>query len=193
VGFARSFVPLPRGAASGGGRWGAPARGVAGLLAPRGGGELLRADDEDPARQRIAGRVPADGSAGWRDAEWREAAATAHAVARALRDEVRMRVVLHHHAGTFVETPAEVERFLAETDPGLVGLLLDTGHYVYGGGDPVELIRRRGRRMRYVHLKDARANELGRVREGDVAMAEAWARGVFCPLGEGVVDFPRVV
>jgi len=193
LGLASSFVPLPLEDASRRGRSVATALAVARLLATQGVGELILADDEDPARQRIAGRVPADGSAGWRDAEWREAAATAHAVARALRDEVRMRVVLHHHAGTFVETPAEVERFLAETDPGLVGLLLDTGHYVYGGGDPVELIRRRGRRMRYVHLKDARANELGRVREGDVAMAEAWARGVFCPLGEGVVDFPRVV
>ena len=62
--------------------------------------------------------------------------ATLDAVARALRDALGMRVVVHHHAGTFVETPAEIERLLAETDPDLVGLLLDTGHAVYGGGRP---------------------------------------------------------
>jgi inosose dehydratase len=74
-----------------------------------------------------------------------------------------------------------------------VGLLLDTGHYVYGGGDPLELLERHGGRVGYVHLKDARGAELQHVRATDVPMDEAWRRGVFCPLGEGVVDFPRVV
>jgi inosose dehydratase len=104
-----------------------------------------------------------------------------------------MTVVVHHHAGTFVETPQEIDRLLAETDPDLVGLLLDTGHAVYGGADPVAVLRRHGRRVRYVHLKDVRADELAHVRSSDVAMGEAWKRGVFCPLGEGVVDFPGLV
>ncbi len=166
---------------------------IARLLATQGVGELILADDEDAERTRIAGRVPADGSAGLSEAAWREAAATVHAVARALRDELGMRVVLHHHAGTFVETRAEIDRFLAETDPELVGLLLDTGHAVYGGADPLDLLAHHGDRIRYVHLKDARGAEIERVRTTDIAMNEAWKRGVFCPLGEGVVDFPRVV
>src|SRR6185503_7800962 len=163
------------------------------LLATQRVEELILADDEDERRQKIAGRVPADGSASWSDAQWREACATVEAVARALRQELDMRVVLHHHAGTFVETPQEVERFLGGTDPASVGLLLDTGHYVYGGGDPVALVKRHGARVRYVHLKDAREDELRHVRSHDVAMGDAWARGVFCPLGDGVVDFPRVI
>ena len=134
--------------------------------------------------------MPADGSAGFDDAQWREAVTTLNAVARALRDELSMTVVVHHHAGTFVETPQEIDRLLAETDPELVGLLLDTGHAVYGGADPVDVLRRHGDRVRYVHLKDVRADELARVRTTDIAMSEAWKRGVFCPLGEGVVDFP---
>ena len=166
---------------------------VARLLKTQGVGELILADDEDPGRTRIAGRVPADGSAGWTEKDWGEVVATVHAVARALRDVLGMRVVFHHHAGTYVETPQEVERFLAGTDPERVGLLLDTGHYVYGGGDPVELVKRHGRRVRYVHLKDARKDELEHVRTHPVAMGEAWARGVFCPLGDGVVDFPRLI
>ena len=193
LGLGSSFVPLPLEDAGSRGRSVETALRVAQLLATQQVQELILADDEDPARQKIAGRVPADGSASWSDAQWREACATVEAVASALQKELGMRVVLHHHAGTFVETPQEVERFLAGTNPESVGLLLDTGHYVYGGGDPVELVKRHGQRVRYVHLKDARADELQHVRSHPVAMGEAWARGVFCPLGDGVVDFPRVI
>ena len=188
-----SFVPLPL---EDGRRREASVRAaldVARLLASQGVRELIIADDEDPVRTAQAGRVPADGRAGFDDGQWREVAATLNAVARALRDQLSMSVVVHHHAGTFVETPQEIDRLLAETDAESVGLLLDTGHAVYGGADPVEVLRRHGDRVRYVHLKDVRADELARVRTTDIAMGEAWKRGVFCPLGSGVVDFPRVV
>jgi len=188
-----SFVPLPLEDPS---RRAASVRAaldVGRLLSSQRVRELIVADDEDPARAARAGRVPADGSAGFDDKQWREAVTTLNAVARALRDELSMTVVVHHHAGTFVETPQEIDRLLAETDPELVGLLLDTGHAVYGGADPLDVLRRHGERVRYVHLKDVRAAELARVRTTDIPMAEAWRRGVFCPLGEGVVDFPRVV
>jgi inosose dehydratase len=188
-----SFVPLPLEDASRREESVRAALAVARLLASQRVGELIVADDEDPERQKQAGRVPGDGSAGFDDGQWREAVATLNAVARALRDELGMTVVVHHHAGTFVETPQEIDRLLAETDPDLVGLLLDTGHAVYGGADPVDVLRRHGRRVRYLHLKDVRADELAHVRTSDVAMGEAWKRGVFCPLGEGVVDFPGVV
>lgn len=187
-----SFVPIPLEDESARAGCLDHALRVARLLATQGVRELIVADDEDPRRARIAGRVRPDGGDGWSDAHWRAAAATLDALAGALRDQLDMRVVVHHHAGTFVETPAEVDRLLAETDPGRVGLLLDTGHYVYGGGDPLDLLERHGARVRYVHLKDARGAEIERVRGTDIAMDEAWRRGVFCPLGEGVVDFPRV-
>lgn len=166
---------------------------VARLLASQGVGKLIVADDEDPARARIAGRVPENGGAGWSDAQWRTATETLDALGRALREQMAMRLVVHHHAGTFIETPAEIERLLAGTDPDLVGLLLDTGHATYGGGDPVALLQRHGERVRYVHLKDVAAAELERVRTSDIAMDEAWRRGVFCPIGDGVVDFARLV
>jgi inosose dehydratase len=188
-----SFVPIPMEDASRREASVAAALGVARLLATQGVRELILADDEDPARAARAGRVPDDGSAGFDDRQWREAVTTIHAVGRALRDELSMRVVVHHHAGSFVETPQEIDRLLADTDPELVGLLLDTGHAVYGGTDPVEVLKRHGGRVRYVHLKDVRADLLARVRTTGLSMAEAWRRGVFCPLGEGVVDFPRVV
>jgi inosose dehydratase len=165
---------------------------VARLLATQGVRELIVADDDDEERAACAGRVPPDGSAGWTDAEWRAAARTLETLARTLARELGLRVVVHHHAGTHIETPEEVDRLLRETDPALVGLLLDTGHAAYGGGDAVALLARHGARVRYIHLKDARADELARVRSTAVSMREAWGRGVFCPLGEGVVDFPRL-
>jgi len=188
-----SFVALPLEDAAHRGRSVDHALQVARLLKTQGVGELIVADDEDPARARIAGRVPADGSAGWSERSWTEAVATLQAVARAVRDVLGMRVVVHHHAGTFLETPQEIERLLEQTDAETVGLLLDTGHAVYGGADPLEIVRRHGARVRYVHLKDAQRALVERVRATEIPMQEAWARGVFCPLGEGVVDFPALI
>jgi inosose dehydratase len=193
LGLGSSFVALPLEDASRRRASVEHALRVGRLLATQGVEEVILADDEDPARARIAGRVPEGGGAGWSDAQWREATATIAAVGRALRDEAGLRVVVHHHAGTFVETPAEIDRLLATTDPDLVGLLLDTGHCVYGGGDPLDVLKRHRGRVRYLHLKDARESELRHVRTSEVSMSEAWQRGVFCPLGEGVVDFPRVI
>lgn len=165
---------------------------VAALLSTQGVRELIVADDDHPHRMAIAGRVPRDGSAGWSDAEWKEAAATLHAIADAIHAAHGMSVVVHHHVGTFIETPEEIARLLRETDPARVNLLLDTGHLVYGGGDPVALIETAGDRIRYVHFKDVLPEELAHVRSSDIHVRDAWKRGVFCPLGEGVVPFTRV-
>src|SRR5438105_690811 len=86
-----SFVPLPL---EDPGRRPAAVRGaldVARLLASQGVGELIVADDEDPARTACAGRVPEDGSAGFDDGQWREAVAKLDDVARATRDAVGLR------------------------------------------------------------------------------------------------------
>jgi inosose dehydratase len=188
-----SFVPLPLEDAAARARSVESALVVGRLLASQGVGEVIVADDEDHVRASRAGRIPADGSAGWTDAQWHDAVDTLHACARALRDQLGLRVVVHHHAGTYLETPSEIDRLLDQTDPDLVNLLLDTGHATYGGDDAVDVVRRHAARIRYVHLKDVRADELAHVRASDVTMADAWARGVFCPLGDGLVDFPRLV
>ncbi len=166
---------------------------VAALLSTQGVGEVIVADDDHDERMKMAGRVPADGSAGWSTVAWTEAAKTLNEIGRALRSKYNMRVVVHHHVGTMIETPAEIDRMLDLTDPELVNLLLDTGHYVYGGGDPVALVKTKAARLKYVHFKDVKKSELDHVRGSNVHMREAWKRGVFCPLGQGVVDFPRLV
>jgi inosose dehydratase len=89
--------------------------------------------------------------------------------------------VFHHHMGTRVQTPAEIERLLAGTD---VALLLDTGHLAAAGGDPAQALRNWRARIRHVHLKDVRLDVL----RSSPPWSEAWRSGVFCELGAGDVD-----
>lgn len=165
---------------------------VSELLARFGVKELIVADDEDSRRAAHAGRIPKDGSLGWSAAEWKTAIATLETIARRVKDEHGLSVVVHHHAGTFIETSEEIDRLLEGARPELVNLLLDTGHAVYGGGDPVDIVTRHGARVKYVHLKDADAAQLAYLRASDIGMSEAWKRGIFCALGQGVVDFKGV-
>jgi inosose dehydratase len=160
------------------------------LLATQKVEEVIIADEGSEARRAIAGRVPQDGSAGWSDRQWAAALETLQELGRTLKKKLGMRVVVHHHAGTHFETPAEIDRLLAGTDSELCGLLLDTGHLVYGGGDPLQLLAQHGRRVRYVHYKDVDKMMLQQVRGSELHMDEAWKRGVFCALGDGMVDFP---
>jgi inosose dehydratase len=99
-------------------------------------------------------------------------------------------VVFHHHAATYVETPDEIERFLAGTD---VGICFDTGHAVVGGGTAVEIARLCGARIEHLHLKDVDGDVLARVRSGELDLEGAWEGGLFCPFGEGVIDFDAVL
>ncbi|MGB3730435.1 sugar phosphate isomerase/epimerase family protein [Microbacterium sp.] len=96
----------------------------------------------------------------------------------------------HHHAGTLVESPAEVDAFLAGTD---VGLTLDTGHLLIAGGDPVGAVRRWGPRINHLHLKDVDAAALARVLAGGGGMPEVWSSGCFVALGRGDIDLAGVM
>ena len=78
-------------------------------------------------------------------------------------------------------------------DADLLGLCLDTGHYFFGGGDPLEAVRLYGARIRHLHLKDVKPSILESARRDGAGFLEAVGRGVFCELGEGAVDLRKVV
>jgi inosose dehydratase len=137
-------------------------------------------------RTRMAGRVTPE--LGLSAEEWRTFAAGAEAVARAVREETGLRTAFHHHCAGYVETPAEIARLMELTDPELLGLVFDTGHYAYGAGncDVAAAMERFGERIWYVHLKDCRP----------VAAQDYFAAlraGVFSELGAGAVDFRAVL
>ena len=91
----------------------------------------------------------------------------------------------HHHACTYVETPAEIDELLSRTD---VGLTFDTGHLILGGGDPLTGWRRWTQRINHLHLKDARVAVLQSVIDAKGDMRDVWAGRAFVPFGEGDLD-----
>ena len=120
---------------------------------------------------------------------WRELLTTVERAGALVRDERGLELVFHPHADTCVETPSQVERLLSETDPALVSLCLDTGHYEFRGGKCVELFVRFHRRIPYLHLKSIRAALARRAEADDLGFGEAVMRGVVCEPDDGSVDF----
>ncbi|WP_280493776.1 TIM barrel protein [Nocardia asiatica] len=123
------------------------------------------------------------------DSQWRALIDTASTI-RDLAAAHGLRTVLHPHVGTHVESEAEVERFLADTD---LDICLDTGHLLVGGADPVRLARRHAERVGHIHLKDVRGPLADQVRGGKLEYSEAVRRGLYVPLGEGDVDIAALV
>ena len=94
----------------------------------------------------------------------------------------------HHHMGTVVENQREIDLLMSATGSA-VGLLLDTGHLVYAGGDIAETARRHGRRLNHVHCKDIRPEMLKRARQQDLSFLQAILEGVFTVPGDGMIDY----
>ena len=160
------------------------------LLGECGAPVVVLADAMYDQRMAVAGRV--QDKDGLPDAAWTSAAKLLDKIAAEVR-AIGLRAVFHHHAGTYIETPSEVEHLLSITDPSLLGLCLDTGHYFYGGGDPVEAAQKYAPRIWHLHLKDVREDVLNDVRREKRGFLDAVADGVFCPLGEGDVDIVGVI
>lgn len=156
---------------------------------------LVLADNNGsvPERTRHAGRITPE--MGLSPAEWAVFAEGANKVARAVHSETGLRTVFHHHCAGYVETPDEIARFLELTDPKVIGLVFDTGHYAYGAGnfDVVAGLERFKQRVWYIHCKDCHADVAQRARTEQWDYFQALRHGVFCELGRGGVDFPAVL
>ena len=97
----------------------------------------------------------------------------------------------HHHMGHVVQSEADID-LLMDSTGAAVGLLLDTGHLTYAGGDVCAVARRHGRRINHLHCKDIRASVLERALREDCSFAEATLMGVFTVPGDGCVDYPAL-
>ena len=165
------------------------------LLAKVGGADciLIIGDDHStvPTRHDNTGRTKAEHSLS--SAGWDVYVAGAMQVAEAVRRETGLRAVIHHHGATYIETPQEIEIFLNRTDPELIGLCFDTGHYVLGGGDPVAGIRQYAGRIWHVHFKDFDPAILAQAEVNGWGYQQLIAQGMFSALGTGIVDFPATL
>ncbi|MGY8690637.1 MAG: sugar phosphate isomerase/epimerase family protein, partial [Verrucomicrobiales bacterium] len=154
---------------------------------------IVLADDNgsDPVRTAMAGRVTA--GEGWSNDQWAQVTGSINAFAGGVREQTGLRSVFHHHAAGFIETPDEIGKLMDGTDPDLVGLVLDMGHYMFGGGDPLPVLQAHGDRIWHVHFKDCHEEMARRSRDEAWDYFESVKQGVFCKLGEGGVDFPAIV
>ncbi len=148
-----------------------------------------------PERTQNAGRVTP--AMGLTEDEWKVYGQGVDKVAQAVRDETGLRCVFHHHCAGYVETPDEIRMLLSVTNPKLVGLVFDAGHYAFGSGTPthecvMDGLEEYANRVCYLHFKDCQHEVAAR------AKAEGWdyfksvAEGVFCELGKGCVDFSKI-
>jgi inosose dehydratase len=153
---------------------------------------IVLADDNGavPERTQNAGCVTPE--MGLSEAEWQTFAKGTELVARAVKEATGLRTVFHHHCAGYVETPAELAKLLALTDPYLLGVCFDTGHYRFAGGDPVQAIRELGDRIWHMHFKDCHPDIARQSCDENWDYFTAVNHGVFCELGQGEVDFTAV-
>ena len=156
---------------------------------------LVLADENGtvPERTQRAGRITE--KEGLTPAQWKQFAAGAEAVARAVSQEAGLRTVFHHHCAGYIETHNEIAKLLELTDPKTLGLVFDTGHYTYGSGgaDAVAALDQFRDRVWYIHLKDCQPAVAAQARAQGWDYFQALRHGIFCELGKGSVDFPRVL
>ncbi len=125
--------------------------------------------------------------------EWPRYARQMNRLAKAVRDEFGLQVQFHPHADTHVDTHSNVERFLAETDPDLVSICLDTGHISYCDGDNLKLIQDYPERIGYVHLKQVDPAIRDRVKAEGIGFGEAVRMGAMCEPPNGVPEMAPIL
>ena len=101
-------------------------------------------------------------------------------------------MAFHHHMGTIVESDGEVDALMAQSGDA-VGLLFDTGHCMFAGGDPHALLARHIGRVVHVHCKDVRRPMLERARAEDMSFKDAFLQGIFTVPGDGCIDYPPLL
>ena len=118
--------------------------------------------------------------------EWQPFCQRLDAVARHLENQ-GMKMAYHHHMGTVIQSEDEVDRMMEST--GSVGLLLDTGHLTFAGGDPMRALKRHARRIVHVHCKDIRQDKLALAKKRDLSFLDGVLGDVFAVPGDGSIDF----
>jgi len=154
---------------------------------------IVLADENGSVKERTqnAGRVTPE--MGLNKEEWKFFASGADYVAGEVKSKTGLRTVFHHHCAGYVETPQEIDQLLSLTDPSLLGLVLDMGHYVFGGGDPLNALKNNSKRIWHIHFKDCHPVIAAKSRREGWDYFKSVGQGVFCELGKGSVNFRAIV
>jgi len=158
-------------------------------LTAHGAQHLVLIDSISPRRAPTAGRWEA--AERMEEDEWAAYRDRIAHVAR-LGSDAGLTVGIHAHAAGFMDFEPELERLLDEVDETILKICFDTGHHSYAGYDPVAFMERHMDRISYMHFKDIDPEVKADVIARGTGFYEACGQGIFCNLGEGDVDFPRV-
>jgi inosose dehydratase len=190
-----AFVPVALANASSHNAGAAAAVRTARLLRDAGEADaiVVLSDDNGAVleRERNAGRITPE--LGLSDTQWDVFAAGAEQIARAVRNETGLRTAFHPHCAGYVETVPEIDALMRRTDSSALGLCLDTGHIVYAGGDPIDVLERYADRVWHVHFKDCDPKVAANARAAGLGYLAAVRSHLFCELGAGEVDFAAVL
>jgi inosose dehydratase len=168
------------------------ARALCGLLAEVGASFVNVADQGTPERKAVACRGGSEDAPQLSPSEWDEFAERVCRVAEVAREH-GLQATFHLHAGTWVETRADLDELLRRAPAPLVKLCWDVGHAVCGGVDPVAVVRDYPERIAYIHLKDVDDKVLEAVRRDEVSFDDAIRRRVFAEVGRGCLDVPGLL
>jgi inosose dehydratase len=128
------------------------------------------------------------------DEAWQGYAQRLDAFGAHLQATYGLTLAYHHHMGAYVESPDDVNRLMALTDPRKVGLLFDTGHAWFGGAaDPVALLSQHLPRVVHVHCKDVRPAVITKARNENLSFLQSVIAGAFTVPGDGAIDFDAVL
>ena len=184
-----SFVPVRMGDFAAGREVLDRIRKVGKLLADLQAPFLVMADDQSSERNAFSGRATEQGCVILSAEQWRHVGQIV-ADAEKAANEFGLDLVFHPHVATYVETPEECEKFFDATSHTNIGLCLDTGHCVYGGGSAVREATKYKDKLRLVHIKDCNATVLDEARREKWTFEQAIEHKVFTVIGEGDIDFP---
>ncbi|MBU3135505.1 myo-inosose-2 dehydratase [Clostridium gasigenes] len=132
-----------------------------------------------------------EGKYKFNDEEWKALAEGLNKLGE-LALEKGMKIVFHHHMGTGVQTTKEIDKLMKLTDENLVYLLFDTGHLVYSGENPIEILRKYFTRIKHIHLKDIRAEVVKEVKYNNLSFLKGVRKGTFTVPGDGCIDFKPI-
>jgi inosose dehydratase len=160
-------------------------RSICELLQAVGASFVNLADQGNPERKAVAGRAADGPQLG--ASEWDELAQRVRQAAEVAR-AYGLQPLFHAHAGTWVETRADLEELLGRVPVAELKLVWDVGHALYGGIDPIDVVRCHPARIAYIHLKDVDGKVLSGLRAAGLGFDDGIRKRVFTELGRGLLD-----
>ena len=135
-------------------------------------------------------RIPLSKRPKLAEEEWKQFCQRLDQIADHLQKQ-GLKMAYHHHMGTVIQSEDEVDRMMDSTRS--VGLLLDSGHLTFAGGDPLRALERHAKRIVHVHCKDIRKDKLAGARKQDMSFLDAVLGDVFAVPGDGSIDFNPIL